>query len=181
MNGPWDGADEPRDEDMPRDVHPCEGGPDNGGAADEDPNDRGPGPADWLGEDLPAWPPIPVPGVTPTPDCARPARASPVGTQDRRGPPGGPRLAGRAVLCVPWQTLAGWSCEPGELSRIGPVTAGVARDLALAAAKDMTCEWKEIVVGRSGRALAVAKVRRTRADARAHSGGSASAASRWER
>jgi hypothetical protein len=80
------------------------------------------------------------------------------------------------VLCVPWQTLAGWSCEPGELSRIGPVTAWVARDLALAAAPDVTCEWKVIVVGRSGRALAVAKVRRTRADARARSGGSASAA-----
>jgi hypothetical protein len=80
------------------------------------------------------------------------------------------------VLCVPWRTLAGWSCEPGELSRIGPVTAGVARDLALAAAADVTCEWKVIVVGRSGQALAVTKVRRTRADALARSGGPASAA-----
>jgi hypothetical protein len=176
MSGPWDGADEPPDEDMARDVHLCEGGPGDGGAADEDPNDRGPGPADRLGEDLPAWPPIPVPGVIPTPGCARPARASPVGTQDRRGPPGSPPPAGRAVLCVPWRTLAEWSSEPGELSRIGPVTAGVARDLALAAAADVTCEWKVIVVGRSGRALAVTKVRRTRADARARSGGSASAA-----
>ena len=85
-------------------------------------------------------------------------------------------VAGRAVLCVPWRTLAGWSSEPGELSRIGPVTAGVARDLALAAAADVTCDWKVIVVGRSGRALAVAKVRRTRADAQVRSAGSASAA-----
>jgi hypothetical protein len=79
------------------------------------------------------------------------------------------------MLCVPWRTLAGWSCEPGELSRIGPVTAGVARDLALAAAADVTCEWKVIVVGRSGRAVAVAKVRRMRAGGRARSWDSASA------
>ena len=123
-----------------------------------------------------AWPPLPLPGATPAPGCACPARASPAGAQDRRGPPASLHLAGRAVLCVPWRTLAGWSSEPGELSRIGPVTAGVARDLALAAAADVTCEWKVIVVGRSGRALAVAKVRRSRAGARARSAGSASAA-----
>jgi hypothetical protein len=85
-------------------------------------------------------------------------------------------VAGRAVLCVPWRTLAGWSSERGELSRIGPVTAEVARDLAQAAAADVTCDWKVIVVGRSGRAVAVAKVRRTRADAQVRSTGSASAA-----
>ncbi len=80
------------------------------------------------------------------------------------------------MLCVPWRTLAGWSAEPGELSRIGPVTAGVARDLALAAAADVTCEWKVIVVGRSGRAIAVAKVRRLRAGGRARGRDPASAA-----
>ena len=80
------------------------------------------------------------------------------------------------MLCVPWQTLAGWSCEPGELSRIGPVTAGVARDLALAAVADVTCEWKVIVVGLSGRAVAVAKVRRLRSGGRARSRDSASGA-----
>jgi len=146
--------------------HPDEGGFDDGAVADEGPHARARRPADPRGEDLrppPAWPPLPLPGAKPTPGCARPARASPAGSQDRRGPPGSPRLAGRAVLCVPWRTLAGWSCEPGELSRIGPVTAGVARDLALAAAADVTCEWKVIVVGRSGRAVAVGKVRRMRA------------------
>jgi hypothetical protein len=75
-----------------------------------------------------------------------------------------------------WRTLAGWSCQPGELSRIGPVTAGVTRDLTLAAAADATCEWKVIVVGRSGRAVAVAKVRRLRAGRRARSRDSASIA-----
>jgi Domain of unknown function (DUF222) len=174
-NGLWGSADEPRDEDIRCETHPDVGGPD-GGAADIDPHDRASRPGDRLGEDPSAWPPIPLPGATPTPGCARPPRASPVSTQDRRGPPGSPSLAGRAVLCVPWRTLAGWSSEPGELSRIGPVTAGVARDLALAAAADVTCQWKVIVVGRSGRAVAVAKVRRTRAGARAGSGGPASAA-----
>ena len=159
--GPGDGGSE-------------DGWPDGDGAvADEGPHTRTPRPADPPGEDLrplPAWPPLPLPGATPTPGCARPARASPAGSQDRRGPPGSPRLAGRAVLCVPWRTLAGWTCEPGELSRIGPVTAGVARDLALAAAADVTCEWKVIVVGRSGRAVAVAKVLRMRAGARRRGG-----------
>jgi hypothetical protein len=80
------------------------------------------------------------------------------------------------VLCVPWRTLAGWSSEPGELGRIGPVTAGVARDLAQAAAADATCQWRVIVVGRSGRAFAVTKIRRVASGARANSDGAASAA-----
>jgi hypothetical protein len=119
-DGPDDGG--------PGDDGPADSGPDGdgpgSGAADMDPHDRASRPADRAGEDPSAWPPLPLPGATPTPGCARPARASPVGTQDRRGPPGSPPLAGRAVLCVPWRTLAGWSSEPGELSRIGPVTAG---------------------------------------------------------
>jgi hypothetical protein len=80
------------------------------------------------------------------------------------------------VLCVPWRTLAGWSSEPGELSRIGPVTAGVAHDLALAAAADVTCEWRVIVVGRPGRALAVTTVRRVGSGARGRGGSAAPAA-----
>ncbi|HXZ76741.1 MAG TPA: DUF222 domain-containing protein [Streptosporangiaceae bacterium] len=176
-NGPWGEADDFGNEDVPRDMQPDEGGPDLAAAADDGPHDRACSAGRPGGDpQTPAWPPLPLPGATPAPGCARPARASPAGTQDRRGPPGSPRLAGRAVLCVPWRTLAGWSCEPGELSRIGPVTAGVARDLALTAAADATCEWKVIVVGRSGRAAAVARVRRVRGDARGSSGGSASAA-----
>ena len=177
-DGTWGGADDPRDEDVPRDLHPDEGGPGRGAKVGEGPHDRALRPADGPGGDVhpPAWPPLPRPGATPAPGCARPARASPAGAQDRRGPPASLHLAGRAVLCVPWRTLAGWSSEPGELSRIGPVTAGVARDLALAAAADVTCDWKVIVVGRSGRAVAVAKVRRSRADAQVRSAGSPSAA-----
>src|SRR5215510_1383611 len=61
----------------------------------------------------------------------------------------------------------------GVLSRVGPVTAAVTRDLALAAAVDVTCEWKVIVVGPLGQAVAVAKVRR--APVGAGGGGSGSA------
>jgi len=178
--------DDGPDADGPENDGPRDGRPEDGalggdaldvGAPDDDgPDDGSSRPADRLGEDPLAWPPLPMPGATPTPGCARPARPSPVGTQGRRGPPRSPPLAGRAVLCVPWRTLAGWSSEPGELSRIGPVTAGVARDLARAAASDVTCQWKVIVVGRSGRAVAVAKIRRTRAGAGARNGGPASAA-----
>jgi hypothetical protein len=177
-NGPWADAGYPRDEDVPRDMHPDDEGDDFDAAADEGPHDRAVCSADGPGGDVhpPAWPPLPLPGATPAPGCAHPARASPAGSQDRRGPPRSLHVAGRAVLCVPWRTLAGWSSEPGELSRIGPVTAEVARDLAQAAAADVTCDWKVIVVGRSGRAVAVAKVRRTRADAQVRSTGSASAA-----
>ena len=178
--------DDGPDADGPENDGPRDGRPEDGalggdaldvGAPDDDgPDDGSSRPADRLGEDPLAWPPLPMPGATSTPGCARPARPSPVGTQGRRGPPRSPPLAGRAVLCVPWRTLAGWSSEPGELSRIGPVTAGVARDLARAAASDVTCQWKVIVVGRSGRAVAVAKIRRTRAGAGARNGGPASAA-----
>jgi hypothetical protein len=47
------------------------------------------------------------------------------------------------------------------LSRIGPVTADVARALAVTAAADAACEWRLIVVGRAGNALAVTSVPRT--------------------
>ena len=118
----------------------------------------------------------PLPPAAPA-RLARARSAHKIGAAHPRSPP----LAGRAVLCVPWRTLAGWSSEPGELSRIGPVTAGVARDLALAAAADVTCQWKVIVVGRSGRAVAVAKVRRPRAGARARSARRGFRRGRWER
>jgi Domain of unknown function (DUF222) len=176
-NGPWGDAGAPRDEDAP-----CRTDPDDGSGG---PRAGDPGTGGCAGVDPGPWPPLPLPGAIPAPGCARPgpARASPAGSQDRRGPPdtspafsvsataGSSRLAGRAVLCVPWRTLAGWTREPGELGRIGPVTAAVARDLARAAVADVTREWKVIVVGRSGGAVAVAKVRRMRVGARGHTGG----------
>jgi hypothetical protein len=181
-SGPGDGG--------PGDSGPGNSGPGSGGSGNSGPGSGAPGgdtEGDWRssagrttgksGTDAPPiWPPLPLPGAVPTPGCARLPRASPDGLQDRRGPPRSPRLSGRAVLCVPWRTLAGWSSEPGELSRIGPVTAGVARDLARAAVADVTCEWRVIVVSRSGGAFAVTKIRRVGAAARGRGGGSAPSA-----
>ncbi len=68
-------------------------------------------------------------------------------------------LTGRPKLSVLWRTLAGLSGEPGQLGRLGPVTATVARDLAEAAVVDQTCEWRIIVVGLRGQPLAVTRIR----------------------
>jgi hypothetical protein len=68
-------------------------------------------------------------------------------------------LKGRPKLSVPWRTLAGLSSGPGQLGRLGPVTATVARDLAEAAVADQTCEWRIIVVGARGQSLAVTRIR----------------------
>src|SRR5262245_49087488 len=182
-NGRQGDADQPGDDALTDHAHP-----------DTERNSFTRRPAGITGSrSVPIWPPLPLPGAAPAPGCARLTHGGPADSHDRRGPPGtspasctsaftsgappegagSPRLAGRLVLCVPWRTLAGWSSEPGELSRVGPVTAAVTRDLALAAAVDVTCEWKVIVVGPLGQAVAVAKVRR--APVGAGGGGSGSA------
>jgi Domain of unknown function (DUF222) len=66
-------------------------------------------------------------------------------------------LATRATLTVPLRTLAGLSGEPGQLSRIGPVTADVARCLAEAAAGNRFCEWRVIITDAKGHAIAVTR------------------------
>jgi len=83
--------------------------------------------------------------------------------------------AGTAVLTIPWRALAGLCEEPGQLSRIGPVTAQAARDLAAAALADPACAWKIIVVGSSGQVMAVTRIRRPRAGPPARAGTSARA------
>ncbi|HXF19278.1 MAG TPA: DUF222 domain-containing protein, partial [Streptosporangiaceae bacterium] len=71
----------------------------------------------------------------------------------------GDALKARAMLMVPLRTLAGSSGEPGQLSRIGPVTPAVAHELAGAAAADATCEWRVIVAGPRGQPLVVTRIR----------------------
>lgn len=63
------------------------------------------------------------------------------------------------MLTVPWGTLAAFSGEPGQLSRIGPVTPAVARELAEAAGADATCEWRVVVAGARGQPLVVTRIR----------------------
>jgi hypothetical protein len=104
---------------------------------------------------IPAWPELPVPRQAP-------AGLAPAGTGALAGLPRGP--AGRLLhLTVPWRTLAGILAEPGQLSRLGPVTAHTARHLAGTAADDPETEWKVIVTDRNGQAIAVTRIRRSRA------------------
>ena len=71
----------------------------------------------------------------------------------------GRALRRRAILTVPWRTLAGLIEEPGQLGRIGPVTASVARELARAAAADDTCDWRILVADARGHPVAVTTIR----------------------
>jgi hypothetical protein len=184
---PWAGADQPRDDDAPADENAWSVAPllDQDPQVDRDPLDdhdplideshaRGdPSGAEshrgavqaGLGHDPrppPAWPPLPRPGAPPSPGCVGLARAGPQRQAVGFGWPSaeGGTSTGRAALSVSWRTLAGLLGEPGHLGRIGPITAAVARDLALAAASDVTCAWNVIVVSDRGQAIAVTKIRR---------------------
>ena len=88
------------------------------------------------------WPPVPAPGEVPWPGGAT-----------------GKRKTGRAELTVSWRTLAGWWDEPGQLSRMGAITAGVARELARAAAADPTCAWRVVVTDAGGQVIGVTRMR----------------------
>jgi hypothetical protein len=98
--------------------------------------DRGLGGVAWC------WPHISGPGEVP--GFVVPAS----GTRD-----------GRPALAVPWRTLAGRSGEPGQLTRIGAITAETAGELAQAAAVDPACEWRILVTDPVGRLLTVTRIR----------------------
>ena len=55
--------------------------------------------------------------------------------------------------------LAGWWDEPGQLTRMGPITAAVARELARAASADPTCLWRVVVTDAEGQVKAVTRIR----------------------
>jgi hypothetical protein len=142
---PADDVSPPGDQDAPRDEdqYPCPDGDLAGCYLDDDEDDwAGCGPAgDW--PDLPAV----IPPVFSGPG-GRPA--------DGRPP------AGLLDVSLPWQVLAGISPGPGYLGRIGPVTASQARCLAWAASGDPGAEWRIIVTGTAGHALAVTRIPRPR-------------------
>jgi hypothetical protein len=138
------------DEDPGRDSRgePPPEGPPSGDSRDEHPPS---GPANspcgtnWppgSPDQQPCWPPIPAPGEVPWPGA---------GT--------GKTKVRRPELSVSWRTLAGWWDEPGQLSRMGAITAGVARELARAAAADPTCAWRVVVTDAGGQVIAVTRVR----------------------
>lgn len=118
---------------------PRPGGPSNGS----------PGPwsgRPWSGKSVP-WPRVPATAAMTAPGCAR----IPPGLV-----PGNP---GHIKLTTPWRTLTGLGAEAADLTWLGPVTPGVARDLASAAAADPNAAWHLIVTDDDGHALASTPVR----------------------
>jgi hypothetical protein len=111
---------------------PCASGPEAGASSAPDHEPSGPG-ANTAGH---SWPGIPSLGELPG-----------IGQGALNAQAVSELLKGRPKLSVPWRSLAGLSGEPGQLGRIGPVAATVARDLAEAAMADQTCEWRIVVVG----------------------------------
>ena len=88
------------------------------------------------------WPPIPAPD-----DLAWPGAGD------------SPAKIRRPELTVPWRTLAGWWDEPGQLTRMGAITAEVARELARAAVADPACVWRVIVTDARGQVMTVTRMR----------------------
>ncbi len=128
-------ADAPRPEDNP--------GPGNSPAGNGHPGDGSPGDDEDDGRPAWAWPDLPA--VIPA-ALARPADGRPA--------------PGLLDLSVRWQVLAGASEGPGHLGRIGPVTAAQARQLAGCAARDPGAEWRIILTGAAGQAIAVTRIPR---------------------
>jgi hypothetical protein len=64
-------------------------------------------------------------------------------------------------LTVPFATLAGMSAGPGKLSRLGVVTAGQARQLAVLAAQQRATRWRVVVTTPAGQAIAVSHIPRS--------------------
>ena len=88
------------------------------------------------------WPPIHGPGEVP----------------GFGGGPAGTRGA-LPTLSVPWRSLAGLSGEPGQLTRIGAITAEMARQLSQRASADPACEWRILITDPEGQLLAVTRIR----------------------
>jgi hypothetical protein len=143
------GGDLDEDPGSGRRGEPAAEDPPTGNARDDHPphqpanGDPGQGPSPSAGDHQPwCWPPIPAPGEVPWPGAGS-------GTVKIRRP----------ELNASWRTLAGWWDEPGQLTRMGAITAAVARQLAEAAAADPTCLWRVVLTDAEGQVMAVTRIR----------------------
>src|SRR6266699_6275488 len=173
---PEDPSDPPPDEPPPDDPPPDDPPPDKPPPDDpppdapppDDPTDPLPDePADPQADpQADAWPDDPADNLPP-PDAGPvswpavpPFLASGPAALARLQPPG--TGGGLLNLTVPFATLAGASDEPGQLSRLGVITASQARELAALAARHAATRWRVVVTAPSGQAIAVARVPRSR-------------------
>ena len=97
-------------------------------------------------------------GTRQTQDPAHPQ--DPAQPQVPAPPPGGPLagmippgFAGQVTLTIPEATLTGRADRPGELGGIGPVDPDLARDLAVAAARNPRSTWCVTVTDQDGHAV----------------------------
>ena len=111
------------------------------------------------------WPPIPAtvpatsgtspPGTTgPAGTTARPGTTDPPGTTSRAGSADPPHSAARPGnesrpppgglldVTLPWATFTGSADAPGNLGRIGPITAPQARQAVNLALRDARTQWR---------------------------------------
>jgi len=93
------------------------------------------------------------------PGARSPERGGPVGP-GQPGQPGGPAagrvpagFAARVNLTVPLATATGLADRPGELAGIGPIDPWLARDLATAAAHNLSTIWCITVTDQHGHAV----------------------------
>ena len=133
---------------------------------DFDDVDDGPRPPGWP---ILPWPAVPASlslgfAIAPAPGIAT---RSGSGQSTRDCAILSPPVRGMLDLTVPFTALAGFSAEPGRLSRLGPVSAPEARNLAALAAPDPAVHWRIILTRASGQAIGVARVPRVRARIRA--------------
>src|SRR6202044_3138846 len=94
-----------------------------------------------------------------------PSRPPPRGQPGRSPSDSPPRRPGRPPpglleLVISWRALTGDLAGAATLSRIGPITGGQARLLALTAAADPHARWQVILPAQDGYAIATETVRR---------------------
>jgi hypothetical protein len=148
------GPDDPDPDDAAGD-HPDDEHPDDGEAGDDaDDEDADGQDADGgkSGTGMP-WPDIPATAGAAAPGSAR----IPAGLR--------PRDPGRIRLTAAWRSINGTGPEAADLTWLGPVTPGTARDLATAAAADPSAAWHLTVTDDEGRAIAYEHLRTRRTTA----------------
>ncbi|HEY1704471.1 MAG TPA: hypothetical protein VGG75_32645 [Trebonia sp.] len=145
----------------PAKPEPAKPGPGRPGAGDQDAGSPGQGSPFLVGLEAKPddeWAVFdPFYGSTDVPDAV-PWQAVPAGLS--LAAPGGiplpgrpPAGFGRLKLTAPWRSLLGVGSGAGDLTWIGPVTPGTAREIALAAAADPSAAWNVIVTDDDGQAI----------------------------
>jgi hypothetical protein len=142
----------PSDDGPPEASPPDDNRPDGGPPGDNPPDDN---PPDDSGR--PAEPPA----AGSTADGTSAPASGPAETQAGETSLAPAPSGGLLNLTVPFATLTG-GAAPGQLSRLGVITAAQARELALLAAAHPATRWRVIVITPAGRAVAVTHVPQSR-------------------